>query len=108
MTQLFKHTFDNNILFDFLEKICDKKDNHYLFDSNAYKRAQLNNNLNLFLDTLKPYYYLSKRFYLERIIDYNKLSTIIRQICKFKHISFYTNIKYSKSKYNIPYYIYYA
>ena len=41
MSQTFKKIIDKDILFDFLEKICDKNETFYTFDINAYKRAEL-------------------------------------------------------------------
>jgi hypothetical protein len=107
MSQIFKSTFDKQLLFNFLEKICDKTDKYYLLDSNAYKRANMHNELEFFLNIIKPFYYNSKIFYIERDITYNKLCTIIRQICNLNSISFSTKIIYSKSKYSIPYHIYF-
>ena len=39
-------------------------------------------------------------------MNYKNFVTIIRQICKYHHIPFTSNIKYSKSKYEIKYFIY--
>ena len=35
---------------------------------------------------IKPYYFKSKQFYLERDKNYKNIITIIRQICKFNYI----------------------
>jgi hypothetical protein len=107
MSQIFKQTIDKNLLFDFLEKVCNKTEKYYIFDLNAYKRAQLQNEILPFCDSLKPYYYSSKKFYIERKLNYNNLCTIIRQICNVNSILFSSKIVYSKSKYNIPYHIYF-
>lgn len=107
MNQLFKNEVNKNILFGFLEKNCDKRDKYYIFDLPAYKRAELNDSNTLFLEDLKPFYHKAKLFYLERKITYTGICTIIRQICKYHSIMFTTKVIYSKSKYNIPYYIYF-
>lgn len=107
MSQIFKETIDKSLLFDFLEKICDKTEKYYIFDLNAYKRAQLQNEIIPFCESLTPYYYDSKKHYVERKLDYNKLCTIIRQVCNFNTILFSTKVVYSKSKYSIPYHIYF-
>ena len=73
MSQIFKQTIDKNLLFDFLEKVCNKTEKYYIFDLNAYKRAQLQNEILPFCDSLKPYYYSSKKFYIERKLNYNNL-----------------------------------
>ena len=107
MNQTFKLEVDRAILFDFLEKNCIKTNKYYIFDLTSYKRAELNNSNTEFLERLKPYYHNAKQFYLERKVTYPGLCTIIRQLCKHNSIMFTTKIVYSKSKYNIPYYIYF-
>ena len=107
MSQTFKSPINKNILFEFLEKICEKREKYFVFDLSSYKRGELNNENDLFLEIVKPYYHTAKQFYIERKISYSRLCTIIRQICKFNSISFTTKVLYSKSKYNIPYYIYF-
>ena len=47
--------------------------------------------------------FISKKMYVEREMKYKNLITIIRQICRYHHIPFSSNIKYSKSKYEITY-----
>ena len=107
MSQTFKSPINKNILFEFLEKICEKREKYFVFDLSSYKRGELNKENELFLELVKPYYHTAKQFYIERKISYSRLCTIIRQICKFNSISFTTKVLYSKSKYNIPYYIYF-
>lgn len=107
-SQVFKHPVPSNVLFDFLESICVKKDKYYVFDKCAFKKASFKNLLQVFYTTLTDYYYLSKRKYLENTTNYNSLCTIIRQICKFNAISCVSNIKYSNSTYEISYSIYYV
>lgn len=107
MNQTFKRGVDKNILFNFLDKTCEKTDKYYIFNSASYKRGELNNENKLFLEALEPFYHKAKLFYLERKVTYSGLCTIIRQICKYHSIMFTTKVVYSKSKYNIPYYIYF-
>ena len=59
-----------------------------------------------FIEECKPYYYLSKRKYLEKKHTYSSFITIIRQICNFNKITYTSQIKYDKSNYDIVYYIY--
>ena len=106
--QIFKYPMPPNILFDFLEEICVKKDKCYVFDKCAFKKASYKNLLLTFYATLENYYYLSKRKYLENPTNYNSLCTIIRQICKLNALSCVSNIKYSNSTYEIIYFIYYV
>lgn len=106
-TQIFKKPFAKEILFSFLDKLCEKTDKCYVFNNCSYKKALLNNELVCFLETCKPYYHLSKQKYLEDKINYKKLMTILRQICKFNKILYTSQIKYEYSIYNIHYYFYY-
>ena len=107
MSQIFKHSVPENILFDFLDSVCDKTEKYFVFDNNAYKRALLEEKISLFCNTLVDYYYNSKKYYVNREMNYIKFCTVIRQICKLNIVNYHTKIVYSKSKYHIPYYIYF-
>jgi len=106
-SQIFKKVVPSNILFNLLEKICSKNKNFYIINKNAYKRAQHYNILEQFYESIKPYYHLSKLFYITRTQKYCRFTTIVRQICKINALSFTSEIKYDKSKYDIIYYIYF-
>lgn len=56
-----------------------------------------------FLKELIPHYHLSKRFYLERELTYNSITTILRQICKSHELQIISKMKYSDSNYIIEY-----
>ena len=45
--------------------------------------------------------------YITRKMNYKNFITIIRQICKYHHFAFASNIKYDKSSYEITYNIYF-
>jgi hypothetical protein len=105
--QLFCTLFPNNILFELLEKICLKKDKYFVFDINAYKIMLFHNLNEPFLNTIIDYYYSSKQFYITRKLTYNSFTTIIRQICKNNCIMFNSKTKYTESKYDIEYHIYF-
>lgn len=108
MSQIFQNDLPKHIFFSFLEKYCDSKENQYIFSKEAFKRAKLDNNaIKSFCEVLKQYYFPSKYNYLDREGKYKYFVTIVRQICKFHHIPFTSDIKYSKSKYEIKYFIYY-
>ena len=107
MSQIFQKSFPKNIFFEFIEKYCDKNDKQYIFSKDAFKRIKLDEQVKPFCDNLKKYYFKSKHHYLERDSNYKNFVTIIRQICKYHHIPFTSDIKYSKSKYEIKYFIYY-
>lgn len=106
-TQIFKNTVPNYILFELFDKICLKNEKHYTFDFNSFKRGTYNQDIQQFLKACTPYYHLSKRKYLEKPLTYNSFTTVLRQICNFNNITYTSQIKYDKSKYDIIYYIYY-
>ena len=107
MSQIFKNIIPSDILFTFLMEICEKKDCYYIFDNNAYKRSILEDKITPFCESIKDYYHISKRHYITRELNYIKFCTVIRQICKLNSIKYNTKILYNKSKYHIPYYIYF-
>jgi hypothetical protein len=107
MSQTFKNTFGKEMLFNFLEGICEKTDKYYIFNLSSYKKGEFETVNSDFLEQIKPYYHKAKQFYIERKRTYNSMCTIIRQICNLHSIIFTTKITYSKSKYNIPYFIYF-
>lgn len=106
--QIFKTTFSNDLLFELLEQIyLQKTDKCYIINSESFKRAKHKELVGPFCEDLKSYYHSSKRFYVERELNYQKFTTILRQICNKNHISFSTKIKYNKCKYDINYFIYF-
>ena len=104
-SQLFKEPFPLEILFDFLSKVCEKEHSYYKFNSDAYKRANLDDTLSLFLEKIKPYYHIAKRKYVDRKQSYSNFVTILRQLCNNQNVGYTSKIFYSKSKYEIIYYI---
>lgn len=113
MKQIFKQKIDKNILFFYLEKVCIKNTNHFIFDTDSYKRGQMlyeNENKcenDIFCDKIIENYQDSKKYYITRDNSYKKFCTILRQICKVNNIQFTKKIIYMKSKYSIKYYIYF-
>ena len=105
--QIFKKLIDSAILFDLLEKICIKKEDHYVIDHNAYKKMKFHNLLQPFLNKLEEYYHESKKYYILRDCTYNSFTNIIRQICKFINIAYTSQIHYNHSTYFIHYIIYF-
>ena len=83
-----------------------KNENSYVITNDSYKKGIFNNSIPIFITECIPYYYISKRKYLERKINYNSFITVIRQICNFNKITYTSQIKYDKSNYNIIYNIY--
>ena len=105
--QIFKNQVPNDLLIQLLDSIAIKTDKCYVLNNNAYKKGMFNDIIINFIEECKPYYYLSKRKYLERKLTYNSFVTIIRQICNFNKITYTSQIKYDKSNYDIIYSIYF-
>ena len=40
-SQIFKHDLSLNVLYDFLDNICEVKDNEYIFKNSSYKKVTL-------------------------------------------------------------------
>ena len=109
-TQLFKKNIPKEHLFELLNKICMKneKEKYYLIDMIAFRKMLFFQLYDDFKTVIKPYYNLSKQHYVERKLDYNSFTNIVRQICKSNNIMFTSKIRYFESKYNIDYYIFYS
>lgn len=106
-TQIFKNKVPNDLLFDLLDIICLKNEKHYIFNIDSFKKGVFKEDIQNFIQKCVPYYYISKRKYLEKKLTYNSFTTILRQICNFNKITYTSQIKYDKSTYDIVYYIYY-
>ena len=106
MSQIIKSSLPSNILRDLIVKICQRYQNYFIFNNEAYKKGNMYNLFQEFVEQLKPYYHSSKQFYLERNISFKMLTTLIRQICNVQNIIYTNHIKYNKSNHEIHYYIY--
>jgi hypothetical protein len=106
-SQLFKENIRINILYDFLEKICvnDNVNHYYIFSKAAFKKAEIYNLLTNFKQVIKPYYHVSKHYYVDRDLSFIRFTTIIKQICNVNNIKIISKIIYNKSKYEMEYYI---
>ena len=105
-SQIFKTPIDIDIFHDFLKQVCINKGKYYLFDKCAYKKAHYLDIIQQFIDSCALCYHKSKLHYINKKLDYCSLCTVIRQIIKYYNIRYATNIKYSKSTYEIVYNIY--
>jgi len=101
--QLFKNTIPSDLLFHLLEKLCEKKEDVYIFNKSSFKKGIYEKSIPTFLQECLPYYHISKQKYVERKMSYNNFTTVIRQICKSNAIPFTTEMKYDKSEYEIVY-----
>jgi hypothetical protein len=107
-SQIFKNNIPNENLYELLEKICFKMENCYILNPDAFKKGVYNQDVQNFLEFCRPYYFISKRKYLDRKLIYTNFVTIIRQICNFNKIEYSTEIKYDKSNYSIIYFIFFT
>lgn len=108
-SQLFKETIPITILYDFLEKICvkDTVKNVFVFSKGAFKKAEIYDLLTSFKEVIKPYYHISKQYYIDRDLSFIRFTTVIKQICHVNNIEVISKIIYNKSKYEMEYYITY-
>lgn len=107
VSQIFKNDFEDEILWELLSSISEKKNKYYLINKESFKRGHLfSNSINDFYNKLVPYYHESKKHYFDNAFTYKKFLTIVRQVCRNNNILFRSEIKYMKSTYEIIYYIY--
>ena len=106
-SQIFKNNVPNDILFKILEDIAVKTEKYYIINNNSYKKGIFNETIPAFLEECKSYYHISKRKYLERKSTYNSFITVLRQICNYNKITYTSQIKYDRSKYDIIYNVYF-
>ena len=92
--QLFKKDIPISILFELFDQICEKKDNYYCVNQDAYKKMFFHSLHDNFCETIKEYYHSS-------------FINIVRQICKYNNIGFTYYVKYCDYKYNIFYNVYF-
>ena len=104
-SQIFKKRVPTEILFDFLNIISIKTEKHYIVDNIAYKKANFLRLVQPLFETLKPYYHVSKQFYITRKITYTSFITIIRQVCRHNNLIYSSKISYLKSNYDIIYHV---
>jgi hypothetical protein len=104
MKQVFKMSIPLSILFELLDKHCVANDKKYIVDLNVFRKIIFyENEKDIFLNKIKPYYHKSKVFYVTRKFDYNSMINLIRQICKSNSVPFKSTIAYNHSIYTIVY-----
>ena len=104
-SQLFRKTVPIDILLSFLKEYSTVDGNFHVFSKTSFKKAVYHNKIAPFCESIVEYYHKSKRYYVERQIDYCKFTTILRQLCKLHSFPYISRIVYSKSTYDILYYI---
>lgn len=109
-SQLFKSEVPIHVLQEILASISErnkKESGEYIVNMESFKKGMYLNLITPFFQTLLPYYFDSKKKYVEKQhITYNSFTTVLRQLCNFHHIAYTSEIKYYKSNYTIVYKIY--
>lgn len=104
-SQIFKSIVPITVLFELLEKICVKDEKYYHLSKSTFKAAEYHRLVTDFCSKIIEHYHTSKRYYVDRKMNYNKFVTVIRQICSVNNVSYTSKIVYNKSDYDILYYI---
>ena len=104
-SQIFCVSPTLSILYSFLDEYAIKKNKTYIYNKYTFKKAEYNQGIKKFCDTISPFYYESKKKYITRTQTYKTFATILRQICRYHKISFTSKIKYNKSKHEMDYHI---
>jgi hypothetical protein len=104
-SQLFKSEVPIHLLQEILANISERNENgEYVVNMESFKKGMYLNLIAPFFQTLIPYYFDSKKKYVEKPnIIYNSFTTVLRQLCNFHHIAYTSEIKYYKSNYTIVY-----
>lgn len=106
MSQLFKTNVPKNIMMELITTYFyyDDMQKNYILNKSVYKKLILFKTLSPFLQKIKPYYFVSKQYYVsKKPLTYSNFATIIRQLCKHLNICIKSKIKYYKSTYEIIY-----
>ena len=97
-SQILKRPVPVEDMIMFFESLqCKKQDDCYIFDKSSYNKGKLTNVISIFLEKCKPYYYSSKKHYVERQMTYNRFTTVLRQLCNAIHIPYSTTITYTNN-----------
>jgi hypothetical protein len=103
--QIFKVIIQPDILWDFLKENGEAVEGYYIFNKSLYKKAVFRETIAPFTQSLDPYYYESKKKYIQRKMDYIKFITVLRQLCNSLGVKYDTQLVYNNSTYEIVYYI---
>jgi len=106
-SQIFHTPPPKEVLVEFIKKYGEHQTqpNEYVFTNSAFKKAKYQGEIPKFIDSVKNFYYNSKRKYTDRKMSFKHFSNVLRQNCRFHKITFYSKIKYRKSKHETDYYI---
>jgi len=107
------NTFINDIssnsikeyVYNYLELYCIKEGDYLYINKEIYKKYEINNKIEEFINYMKQFYKTSKKYFTERTRNYNTFISILRHICKLLKIIYYKKIIYNNNSYYIVYYI---
>jgi hypothetical protein len=102
-SQIFRRSIPIDIAVDFLEQNCFFEKGFYVYNFNAFKKAQYNGSIDSMFARCNEYYFFSKKKYLENK-TINGTATVLRQIFNYHSIPYTSKIKYAHSTYSIEYY----
>ena len=105
VTQIFKKIIPLETIEEFIKENSILEKNKFIFNKYCFKKALMNDKINSFLENIKPYYHVSKKYYVERDMTYVRFATILRQLCKLHNIIIESKIKYYNSTYENIYFI---
>ena len=89
----------------FIKKLCIVENNKYVFNHYCLKKGIFENTIDNLFESIKDYYHISKRYYIERNKTSSNVCTVIRQLCKLHNIVIISKLKYYNSTYENIYYI---
>jgi len=104
-SQLFKVPVPYKVLGDFLDNHCEYEGKFHVFSKVCFRKALYHDRIKSFCQDLSKYYHISKKYYVDRDMNYRRFTTVLRQLCKLHTLPYTSNIVYNKSKYDILYYI---
>lgn len=102
--QIIKSDISCSIVIDFIINNCRQEGKEYVSDKAVFKIIYQNGVLEEFIEKIKPFYFESKKFYVERTLNYKNYNTILRQITKNANIVTRKKINYFHNSYEIKYY----
>jgi hypothetical protein len=94
-----------NYIYNFLDIYCIKEGDYLYINKEIYKKYEINNKIEEFINYIKQFYRTSKKYFTERTTNYNNFISILRHICKLLKIIYHKKIVYNNNSYYIVYYI---
>lgn len=106
-SNIFSKTPNKNDFLQFLNNIAiSRTDSYFYITPDSYKKANMDNVLNNYIQTIIPFYSKSKLYFINRPFNYKRLCTVIRQLSNIFSFTYTSDIKYIHSTYIISYKIY--